>query len=199
MSHDSRSSRGLSTSPGSSSVTCEIEETLARRGELRLRGQRAINLVALRRRPVINQSLNAGAVNGIARKGRRRVSSVTLIILFVTLQAIDPKAGDLGVPPAVSDPSFRLASPGYTYRFPHDHGSHDEFRTEWWYYTGHLSTESGRRFGYQLTFFRRGLALEQVRANPSRWAIRHLYLAHFALSDLDEGRFRYAEKASRAG
>lgn len=132
-------------------------------------------------------------------RARRRIPSVTLILLFATLLTTEPGAGNLGVLPASSGTGFRLASPGYTYRFPRDHGSHDEFRTEWWYYTGHLSTESGRRFGYQLTFFRRGLDQEQVRANPSRWAIRHLYLAHFALSDLDKGRFRYAEKTSRAG
>jgi len=179
-------------------VTCDTEKTLARRGELRPRGQRAISLFTVRKRPVLSQFSNA-AVNEIARKGCRRISSVTLIILFATLSAIDPEAGDRIVPPVVSDTGFRLASAGYTFRFPHDHGSHDEFRTEWWYYTGHFSTESGRRFGYQLTFFRRGLAQEQARANPSRWAIRHLYLAHFALSDLDEGRFRYAEKTSRAG
>ena len=88
---------------------------------------------------------------------------------------------------------------GYRYLFPRDHGSHDEFRTEWWYYTGHLLTPEGRRFGYQLTFFRRAMAQEEVRSNPSRWAIRHLYLAHFALSDLDNARFHYAEKVSRAG
>ncbi|MGH7228322.1 MAG: lipocalin-like domain-containing protein, partial [Nitrospiraceae bacterium] len=138
-------------------------------------------------------------MNEITGEMRRRISSATLIVLFATLLATDPEAGTRGTSTASSDAGFRLASPGYTYRFPHDHGSHDEFRTEWWYYTGHLSTDSGRRFGYQLTFFRRGLDQEQVRANPSRWAIRHLYLAHFALSDLDKRRFRYAEKASRAG
>ncbi|HET8580091.1 MAG TPA: lipocalin-like domain-containing protein, partial [Nitrospiraceae bacterium] len=138
-------------------------------------------------------------MNEITRKGRQRISLVILIILFATFLATDPEAGNLGVSPASSDAGFRQASPGYHYRFPLDHGSHDEFRTEWWYYTGNLSTESGRRFGYQLTFFRRGLAQEQIRANPSRWAIRHLYLAHFAVSDLDKGRFRYAEKTSRAG
>jgi len=148
---------------------------------------------------LINQSSNAATVNEITGKKRRRISSVTLIVLFATLLATDPEAGNRGISPASSDAGFRLASPGYIYRFPHDHGSHDEFRTEWWYYTGHLSTDSGRRFGYQLTFFRTGLDQQQVRANPSRWAIRHLYLAHLALSDLDKRRFRYAEKASRAG
>src|SRR5438445_10588760 len=39
---------------------------------------------------------------------------------------------------------FRTALPGYTYRFPLDHGSHDDFQTEWWYYTGHLRAADGR-------------------------------------------------------
>jgi len=94
--------------------------------------------------------------------------------------------------------AFQVARPGYTYTFPQDHGSHDDYRTEWWYYTGHLTARSGRRFGYQLTFFRRAVDNPEVRSNPSRWAIRHLYLAHAALSDVGENRFMFGEKVSRA-
>lgn len=94
---------------------------------------------------------------------------------------------------------FRPAVPGYQYEFPRDHGSHDDFRTEWWYYTGHLTTKSGRPFGYQLTFFRRGIPRDQVKTLPSRWSITQLYLAHFAISDLRGGQFHYAEHFSRAG
>jgi len=94
---------------------------------------------------------------------------------------------------------FQVAMKGYVYQFPRDHGSHDEFRTEWWYYTGHLTTATGRRFGYQLTFFRRGVPREQIKTFPSQWSISQLYLAHFAVTDLDGKRFRYAEKLSRAG
>jgi predicted secreted hydrolase len=94
---------------------------------------------------------------------------------------------------------FREAVSGYVYQFPRDHGSHDDFRTEWWYYTGHLTMEDGREFGYELTFFRRAMDDAHVTTNPSRWAIRHLYLAHAALSEHDRHRFRYAEKISRAG
>ncbi|HEX2054915.1 MAG TPA: lipocalin-like domain-containing protein [Nitrospiraceae bacterium] len=94
---------------------------------------------------------------------------------------------------------FRIAAPGYMYEFPRDHGSHDDFRTEWWYYTGHLSTRNGRRFGFQLTFFRRAVAADQQATLPSRWTIRHLYLAHFAVSDIDGKQFRYSEKISREG
>lgn len=105
--------------------------------------------------------------------------------------------------PAQTEPAhpeaYRNPAPGYVYRFPQDHGTHEAFRTEWWYYTGHLRTKNGRHFGYQLTFFRRGVAQKEALENPSRWAIRHLYLAHAALTDLDLSRFSYAEKMSRAG
>jgi len=95
--------------------------------------------------------------------------------------------------------AFDLASPGYRYEFPRDHGAHERFRTEWWYYTGHLTGSAGRRFGFQLTFFRRGIPPEQVHTLPSQWSIQQLYLAHVALTDLENGRFLYADKLSRAG
>ena len=94
---------------------------------------------------------------------------------------------------------FRIATEGYRYAFPRDHGAHEEFRTEWWYYTGQLTAKDGRPFGYELTFFRRGMPREQTKTLPSQWAVTHLYLAHFAISDLSKGRFHYTEKISRAG
>jgi predicted secreted hydrolase len=90
---------------------------------------------------------------------------------------------------------FRQALPGYVFSFPRDHYSHDEYRTEWWYYTGHLKTEGGEEYGYQVTFFRSGLA--EARQNPSRWAARNLYLSHFAISDIPRKTFRYFEHVSR--
>lgn len=122
-----------------------------------------------------------------------------ILCLFGLCAVAGPAVPEAGRADAQDGSGFRPAAAGYTYRFPHDHGAHDEFRTEWWYYTGHLSSENGRRFGYQLTFFRRGIEPARVRAHPSRWAIRHLYLAHFALSDHGNARFRYAEKISRPG
>lgn len=94
---------------------------------------------------------------------------------------------------------FRPAQEGYRYEFPRDHGAHEAFRTEWWYYTGNLSTRDGRSFGYQLTFFRRGVPAEQVKTLPSKWSITQLYLAHFAVTDVTKRQFRFSEKISRAG
>jgi predicted secreted hydrolase len=82
------------------------------------------------------------------------------------------------------------------FSFPADFGPHPEFRTEWWYYTGNLSTREGRRFGFQLTFFRSALA-PSMPPRGSDWASRQAWLAHFALSDIDGSRFRSFERWSR--
>lgn len=93
--------------------------------------------------------------------------------------------------------TWRQARPGYRLQFPRDHASHPEYRIEWWYYTGNLVDSSSRRFGFQLTFFRAGV--RNRPENPSRWAVRDLFMAHLALSDLETGVFRFAERLNRAG
>lgn len=93
--------------------------------------------------------------------------------------------------------SFERALPGYVFSFPRDHFSHPNFRTEWWYYTGNLRTAEGRAFGFELTFFR--FALGEPREKTSAWQADSVYLAHFALSDLDGGEFFKTERLNRAG
>ncbi|HYR02322.1 MAG TPA: lipocalin-like domain-containing protein [Syntrophobacteria bacterium] len=97
---------------------------------------------------------------------------------------------------AEHDQPFRRALPGYEFRFPADHAAHPDFRTEWWYYTGHLSTAQGRTFGFQLTFFRHALRRPD-ETRRSRWALYTLYFAHFAVTDEEGGTFRFQEKVSR--
>src|SRR3989454_11882324 len=63
---------------------------------------------------------------------------------------------------------FRTALPGYAYRFPFDHGSHDDFQTEWGDYTCHMRATDSRMFGYQLTFFRRAGAYQAAVHNTTR-------------------------------
>lgn len=91
---------------------------------------------------------------------------------------------------------FRIAVPGYEYAFPRDHGSHPAYKTEWWYYTGHLRTEEGRRYGFEVTFFRVAIAPEGP--SPTRWELRHIMPAHFAITDVQGKSFRFYEKINRA-
>jgi len=79
---------------------------------------------------------------------------------------------------------FKRALPGKTFSFPQDHFSHPEFKTEWWYYSGHLQSlnRDKKSFGYQLTFFRTGLDRE-AKHQKSKWSIQGLYFAHLAITD----------------
>src|SRR5712664_1379158 len=94
--------------------------------------------------------------------------------------------------------SYQRAEPGYRYSFPRDHFEHPDFRTEWWYYTGNLRSVDGKRFGFELVFFRQGRRREAAD-NRSTWRIDDLYLAHLALTDLDGKRFFPNERLNRAG
>lgn len=94
--------------------------------------------------------------------------------------------------------SYREAVPGYHYSFPRDHFEHPEFRTEWWYYTGNVRDAAGKRFGFELVFFRQGERRGPV-VNRSAWRVDDLYLAHLALTDVEGKRFYYHQRLNRAG
>ena len=44
--------------------------------------------------------------------------------------------------------------PNRPLRFPRDHGSHPDYRTEWWYATGWVTDTAGNAYGIQVSFFR---------------------------------------------
>jgi predicted secreted hydrolase len=91
---------------------------------------------------------------------------------------------------------FARATAPRAFAFPQDHGPHQEYATEWWYYTGNLDTAEGRHFGFQLTFFRFGLAPKPPQ-RASDWATSNIYMAHFALTDVDGGKFYAFDRFSR--
>lgn len=84
-----------------------------------------------------------------------------------------------------------------TFSFPQDHGPHKKYKIEWWYYVGNLETPEKRHFGYQLVFFRVGLRADPVK-RESAWGTNHIYMAHFAVTDVKSQRFYNFERTSRA-
>jgi predicted secreted hydrolase len=111
---------------------------------------------------------------------KNKLGAVLALLLAATICAAD----------------YKVALPGYPYQFPRDHFDHPDYQTEWWYYTGNLKSHGGRRFGFELTFFRQGIARDR---NPSPWHIQDLYMAHLALSDLRGRHFYHAQRINRAG
>jgi predicted secreted hydrolase len=96
-----------------------------------------------------------------------------------------------------SVPAYAPVVPGHPLVFPADHGSHPDFRTEWWYVTGWLSTDGGEMLGFQVTFFRTKPAVDET--NPSAFTPRQLLIAHGALSDPKLGHLWHDQIIRRAG
>ena len=92
---------------------------------------------------------------------------------------------------------WKPSLPGYTYAFPRDHGQHPQHKIEWWYFTGNVKSKGGDRFGYQLTFFRIGAVAEPAVKSP--WALRDVWMAHLALTDVTGKKYYHADRLNRAG
>jgi predicted secreted hydrolase len=122
-----------------------------------------------------------------------------LLIFLVGKKRTETTPSPLTVQAATPDISgFARATGPRAFVFPADHGPHPDYQTEWWYYTGNLQTVDGRRFGYQLTFFRRALAPPaQLPRRTSDWATDQVYMAHFALSDINGIKHHAFERLGR--
>ncbi|HSE37724.1 MAG TPA: lipocalin-like domain-containing protein [Blastocatellia bacterium] len=134
-------------------------------------------------------------MRGSVEKTRMRSRNAVSILLCLMVAASGHPRSTAEGPD--SSAAWREALPDYQFSFPRDHAAHPDNRIEWWYYTGNLETRAGRRFGYQLTFFRIGVVSEP--GNVSRWALRDLYMSHFAISDINRQSFHSFERMNRAG
>ncbi|MHB8461943.1 MAG: lipocalin-like domain-containing protein [Vulcanimicrobiaceae bacterium] len=117
----------------------------------------------------------------------RRLAFLALTVSFLFSQGV------------VASPVFAPATAPYTFVFPRDYYAHDSYRTEWWYFTGHLRAKDGHLFGYELTFFRAALRPVPYRVKPgeSAWRSAQLYPAHFAISDITSRTFVHHEILAR--
>ena len=102
---------------------------------------------------------------------------------------------------------FKRVTKPRAFEFPQDHLAHPDYKTEWWYFSGHLriNNETAKnkepRFAYQFTLFRFALAPENhnghLTKDTSDWRSRHIYMAHVALTDLQTGQYYQKERFSR--
>ncbi|MBT8066873.1 MAG: carotenoid 1,2-hydratase [Gammaproteobacteria bacterium] len=127
-----------------------------------------------------------------------------LFALLASLVFGNVLAEDSGEPPSRladllggdADAEFARALTPRVFTFPEDHGPHPEFRNEWWYVTGNLDDEDGRRFGFELTIFRFSLA-PHLPASSSAWRTNQVYIAHLAVTDAEDKEFYVAQRYSR--
>jgi predicted secreted hydrolase len=121
----------------------------------------------------------------IRKMARYRWKILPLVLACLTAIAAGP-----------SD-DFKQAISPRAWSFPKDHGRHDGFKLEWWYFTGNLRDSAGRCFGYQLTFFRNAFK-PGAATRPSPWGMNDIYFAHAAVSDIADKNFLYKDRLERA-
>lgn len=93
---------------------------------------------------------------------------------------------------SVSAAEFRDVTPNSRPVFPADFYYRKDYRIQWWYFTGHLRDETGREFGYELTFFVVGV---QRRKYESRFGTDNIYISHFAVTDVKDNDYSFAQRA----
>jgi predicted secreted hydrolase len=126
------------------------------------------------------------------------------VVLFLWFSVAHAAVPDLDILRDVTAGFARAVEPR-TFEFPRDHGPHPDFHHEWWYVTGNLDSDTGERFGFELTIFRVGLLPPVGHDTPavkapsgvSAWRTRELYVAHFAITDVARGTFKFADQYSR--
>jgi predicted secreted hydrolase len=121
----------------------------------------------------------------------RRVPRSVVVMFLVVISPLVAVSAE-----TLDDSGWALAVPGYSFSFPRDYGPHQNFRTEWWYFTGNLKAKDGKEFGYEVAFFRYGYRPPDKRAQ-SRFVMNDLKFAHFAVTDIGTGRFRFDSRTSR--
>ena len=123
------------------------------------------------------------------RRRERRSLLARLIPVAVALLVVGcggPILANAPAPhPVVPPPSgpTPVAGDPQPVQLPADDRPHDRL-TEWWYYTGHLASDDGRRFGFEFVVFR-----AERGGFPVSWA------SHLALTDETGGTFHYAQRS----
>jgi predicted secreted hydrolase len=137
-----------------------------------------------------------------------KAAAIVLLVLLAACQPASPPTGGRAIesaPPSTglrylggpADSRFARVSAPRELSFPRDHASHDEFKSEWWYFTGNLDSADGRHFGFELTFFRLALATASAEPRASAWATSQVWMANFTITDVRGGRFLTAERFAR--
>jgi len=125
---------------------------------------------------------------------------ITVTVTFISCSTKEPvKENSISLSKAMgntADGNFKKAVEKIKFEFPSDLGSHPEFRTEWWYYTGNLTGENGEEFGYQFTIFRTALTADTIDRD-SEFGTNQIFMGHFTITDISNNKFYYYERFSR--
>ncbi|MFZ4115290.1 MAG: lipocalin-like domain-containing protein [Chthoniobacterales bacterium] len=137
------------------------------------------------------------AVESCKKSNKQLILSFFFLFLSLQLQAA-PQQKISGL---VTQDGFSIPQEGHHFSFPRDYGSHDDFKIEWWYITGHLFTKKGKRFGFESTFFATALNpfSEELLEIQSDFGFQTIFFADIALLDVQKKKFLFQRRWNRNG
>lgn len=128
------------------------------------------------------------------------------ILLICWLPACQPEGEQVSATPVTEllggsgdTDGFAVAQRGVEIALPSDHGPHNAFRSEWWYFTAVLSDASGAPFGVQFTIFRQALRPPGGASSECVWCTDQAWLGHVAVTDVAGDRHEHLERLARSG
>jgi len=83
---------------------------------------------------------------------------------------------------------FDVARPSRPVTLPADHAAHPEFKTEWWYWNGHLRTDAGDEYDFFLSFTHHSTRGDSLFGIPIITAADPVCLALFGMTDRSHHR-----------
>ena len=107
----------------------------------------------------------------LPRRGRVTLVSVLACLMLLVLALPVPA---FQATPVAADAPVPVA-------FPRDDGPHDS-AIEWWYFTGHMFSDDGARYGFEYVIFR------------ARSGELEGFVSHFAVTDNPRGEFHYDQR-----
>ena len=129
------------------------------------------------------------------------MNSKKAIIIFVSVLVVSCEKDDrtstrhLGMILGGDPKGFSMANEPREFVFPEDHGSHPDFRSEWWYLTVPLEAKDGRLFGVQFTLFRQAISADSFEMGG--WRTGQVFMGHLAVTDVADNRHYAAERLVR--
>ena len=96
----------------------------------------------------------------------------------------------------LDDDGYRIPPFDPVFNFPRDHGSHPDYKIEWWYLIGHLNDSDGREYGFQVTFFRVASRPWDPRSITNlEFDDSQVFMTHVALTDVEAGEYHQQERS----
>ncbi|MGC8768913.1 lipocalin-like domain-containing protein [Calditerrivibrio sp.] len=89
---------------------------------------------------------------------------------------------------------FRKLNRNDQVSLPQDLYYRGDYKSQWWYFTGHLTATGGKKYGFEFTIFVVNLNKIDYK---SKFGLNRIYISHLAITDIDNKKYYFEDDTSR--